>query len=302
MMRATELAARWNLRAVHGRREWRGTCPACDYRNAFVVTERNGRALLWCASCQDRDAIDVLLRGAGRRSDSRAHRVSDQDHKSVATQKKAWSQRLWAGATPRGLHDIYLNARGLCTLARSRVLRFHPDCPYPGGGKLPAMLALVQNIAGEPVAVHRTYLREDGTTKADVEPPRASLGPISGGAIRLHSVAEEIVIGEGVESSGSAGVLLGLPAWAAISAGNLASGLLLPPEVRAVVIAADADANGNGQDAAAEAAARWQAEGRRVRIAITRIERVSTLTIFSERSAMADGFSLRDAPASAGMG
>jgi putative DNA primase/helicase len=86
-----------------------------------------------------------------------------------------------------------------------------------------------------------------------------------GGAIRLDPEAPEIAIGEGIESSASAGRLLDLPAWAALSAGNMARGLILPPLVRAVVIAADADEA--GQKAAEAAAARWRAEGRRVRIA-----------------------------------
>jgi putative DNA primase/helicase len=74
-----------------------------------------------------------------------------------------------------------------------------------------------------------------------------------------------LVIGEGIESSAAAGLLIGLPAWAAISAGNLGSGLVLPAEVRAVVIAADPDPPG---EAAAQAAAkRWTSEGRQVRIA-----------------------------------
>jgi putative DNA primase/helicase len=48
-----------------------------------------------------------------------------------------------------------------------------------------------------------------------------------------------LVIGEGIETAASAGLLMGTPAWAAISAGNMAKGLVLPPEVRRVVIAAD---------------------------------------------------------------
>jgi putative DNA primase/helicase len=90
-------------------------------------------------------------------------------------------------------------------------------------------------------------------------------GAHSHGAIRLDTIAEELVIGEGIETSASAGRLLGLPAWAAISAGNLAAGLLLPAEVRRVVIAADADPS--GERAARQAALRWQREGRSVRIA-----------------------------------
>jgi putative DNA primase/helicase len=44
--------------------------------------------------------------------------------------------------------------------------------------------------------------------------------------------------------------------------------LILPAEVRDVLIAADHDASGAGERAARIAAARWLAEGRRVRIAI----------------------------------
>ncbi len=115
--------------------------------------------------------------------------------------------------------------------------------------------------------MHRTYLARDGR-KASAEPVKASLGPIWGGAIRLndHDPDLPLTIGEGVETAGAAGVLLGLPVWAAISAGNLAKGLALPPEVRRVVIAADPD--DAGRKAARDAWIRWRAEGRDVRIAL----------------------------------
>lgn len=85
------------------------------------------------------------------------------------------------------------------------------------------MMALVVSTAtGEPVAVHRTYLRPDGGGKADIEPAKASKGPIRGGAIMLDSPqpGRPLVIGEGIETSLSAGVLPGVPAWAAIAAGG----------------------------------------------------------------------------------
>ncbi|MCL2429793.1 MAG: toprim domain-containing protein [Alphaproteobacteria bacterium] len=82
--------------------------------------------------------------------------------------------------------------------------------------------------------------------------------------MRLDPIATEVVTGEGIETSASAGRLLGLPAWAAISAGNLARGLVLPPEVRAVVIATDRDQS--GERAASEAWHRWCSEGRSVRL------------------------------------
>ena len=97
--------------------------------------------------------------------------------------------------------------------------------------------------------------------------PRASLGLAWGGAIRLAGPVSglPLVIGEGIETSASAGRLMNLPAWAAISAGNLGQGLALPREIAAVIIAADPD--GPGERAAREAALRWSREGRAVRIA-----------------------------------
>ena len=126
------------------------------------------------------------------------------------------------------------------------------------------MMALVQDVDGLPIAIHRTYLTAEGA-KAGVDPVRASLGPLGGGAVRLDPAGPVLVVAEGIETAASAGLLLGLPAWAATSAGNLARDLLLPPEVRDVVIAADPDPP--GEAAAAVAAARWIAEGRRVRVA-----------------------------------
>jgi hypothetical protein len=38
MMAAAALARRYNLRPVRGRPEWRGDCPLCDYKAAFVLT------------------------------------------------------------------------------------------------------------------------------------------------------------------------------------------------------------------------------------------------------------------------
>ncbi len=60
---ATEIAARLGLRRSRPG-EWRGTCPACGYASAAVLTERGGRPLLWCSSCADRAALGAALRQA----------------------------------------------------------------------------------------------------------------------------------------------------------------------------------------------------------------------------------------------
>jgi phage/plasmid primase-like uncharacterized protein len=169
--------------------------------------------------------------------------------------------------TPGTLAAVYLAARGLPGEA-SAALRFHPAMRHTNAyGAFPAMVALVVSTqTGEPVAIHRTYLRRDGAGKADLDPAKASKGPIRGGAIMLHApvLGAPLVIGEGIESSLSAGRIMGAPAWAAIAAGNMRA--IIPPSAPSEIILA-ADPDEVGQREAWAAAARWRDLGWRVRVA-----------------------------------
>ena len=180
---------------------------------------------------------------------------------SIQARKQAFALRLWnsSKSITGTAAEKYLIGRNLASLCSSRALRYCDDTPHPEGGRHPAMIAIVQDIAGAPVAVHRTYLQPNGR-KAIVEPVKASLGPVWGGAIRLneHRPDKPLVIAEGIETAAAAGCLMGYPAWAAISAGNLGRGMLLPTEVRRVCIAADPD--DAGRHAARDAWQRWRAE------------------------------------------
>ena len=131
------------------------------------------------------------------------------------------------------------------------------------------MLALVEHAEREPTAIHRTYLRADGSGKALIAPDRASLGPIGGGAVRLAPIVpdEWLIVGEGIETTLSVMQACGLPGWAALSAGGIEK-LILPAQAAKLIIAADHDDHGRGQRAAHEAAERFLREGRRVRVAM----------------------------------
>jgi phage/plasmid primase-like uncharacterized protein len=221
---------------------------------------------LFCANgCERDDLVEAVARATGQPASAAAAGQSDAE----ARQRKSdRALALWRGSEIAigTLADTYLAGRGLPGLAASAAIRFRGDTPHPEYARLPALIAQVCDVAGVPMAIHRTFLGPDGR-KARVNPARASLGATWGGAIRLHSVLPDtsLVIGEGIESSASAGRLMGLPVWAAISAGNLARGLLLPQDARSVVIAADPDEA--GQNAARDAWRRWTEEGRVVRIA-----------------------------------
>jgi len=80
-------------------------------------------------------------------------------HAAAKARKRDKARALWNGAEPaQGTPaDLYPLRRGLPGLALSPALRFRCDTPHPEGGRLPAMVALVCNVEGTPVAVHRTY-------------------------------------------------------------------------------------------------------------------------------------------------
>jgi hypothetical protein len=101
----------------------------------------------------------------------------------------------------------------------------------------------VRALDGSLISVLRIYVRDDGSGLADIDPQRAALGAVMGGAIRLASIedvltAGELVIAEELAEAASLGRLLYRPAWAAATPSNLAVGIVLPPEIKRVVIAA----------------------------------------------------------------
>jgi len=174
--------------------------------------------------------------------------------------------RLWQAAQPiqGSSAERYLAGRGLA-LPDGAALRYLPDARHPSGARAGCMIALAVDGAGKGQAVHRTFLGPGGLGKAKLDPPRATLGPVGAAVVRLCELrgAERLVIGEGIETSLSAGLLAGAPAWAALSAGNMAK-VTLPDSVGEVLVAADND--GPGQRAAWVAADAFMAQGRRVSV------------------------------------
>ena len=179
------------------------------------------------------------------------------------------ARRVWNATRPLAgtLAETYLAARRVGHVASVPALRFsvalsHPTAP----GGFPALVAGVQDADGGFLGVQRTFLRADGSAKADVDPPRASLGSLAGGAVRLvEPEAGRLLLGEGIKTTAAAMALFGLPGWAALSTSGLRA-VELPAYVRDVLITADRDAKGGGQLAGAALAKRLEGEGRRVEI------------------------------------
>jgi hypothetical protein len=179
-----------------------------------------------------------------------------------------WAQRMWnerGGSASHSIIETYLAARGLRLPPNGdNIFRLLERSPTGGP---PAMMARIQDVEGRLTGFHFTFLRADGAWKAPVEPGRKCYGVIAGGAIHLAPAAKQLLVAEGIESALTAMLVdrTRRPAWAAISAGNMAK-LALPDVVRNVVILPDGDEAGTSLRAAEEAAQRWQREGREVRI------------------------------------
>lgn len=180
---------------------------------------------------------------------------------TTAMALKVWNETASARDT---LVQVYLRSRAI-VLPPPEDLRYHHALKHrPSGFHWPAIVSARRNSSGAVVAVHRTYLADDGKRKAPVDPAKMDLGPPAGTAIRLAPVAAEIAVAEGIETALSVMQDSGLPTWAAGSAVALRL-LDLPPEVCSVIICADGDES--GRTAAQAAATRWRREDRRVRIA-----------------------------------
>ena len=84
------------------------------------------------------------------------------------------------------------------------------------------MVALVTRGSDDTLlGVHRTFLDHGGAGKAPVEPQKMMLGPCRGGAVRLGTAGNVLMVGEGIETCLSAMQAKGYPAWAALSTSGL---------------------------------------------------------------------------------
>lgn len=244
------------------RGHWHGSyglafCPAHQNTKTPALSlsdAPDGRLLLRChAGCSFLSILDAL-RGLGiveghgtvPRTDPAEMARREAEQRREAMKKAEQARRCWTEAQPieGTLAETYLRSRGI-TCALPDTLRFHPAAWHGATARrYPALVGLVQGVAH--FAVHRTYLRPDGTGKAAIDPPKAMLGNVTGGAVRLADGHEALAVGEGIETALSllCGPLRGSVAvWATLSAGGMKA-LHLPSRPGNLIIAIDNDEQG----------------------------------------------------------
>lgn len=122
-----------------------------------------------------------------------------------------------------------------------------------------AVLAMVKDLAGRPVSIHRTWL----TDPKPVRKLAPGLAKLDGASIHLLPQWRQFVVAEGIETAIAGwqrltdSGIMDLGCFAAISAGNLAR-MQVPPTALKVYICADNDASFTGQAAAFELARRMR--------------------------------------------
>lgn len=231
-------------------------CPAHDDRSPSlsIADGAEGRLLLTCHAGCAFESIRAALRQMGLLGAQGFQPIGP----IIAAQRRAAAQaaelkrshqamQLWQDSAPvTGTPaERYLRSRGI-TCALHPSLRYKESCWHASARRLPALVASVLALQGNASAVHRTYLRPDGSGKAEVSPCKAMLGPVAGGAVRLARAPGPLVVAEGLETALSllCGLLPGPAAvWAALSAGGMAR-LHLPPVPGQLIIAPDGDPTG----------------------------------------------------------
>ena len=179
------------------------------------------------------------------------------------------ARNLWRDAMPpQGtLAEAYLHSRGLA-LEPGLPIRFHPRAwrNKENGPPCPAMISLMTcPTSREATGAHVTYLRADGTGKAEGGRAKIMLG--QAGIIRL-SPDDEISLGLGLAEGVETGLAImqhfgWRPVWSAASAGGIGRFPVLRG-IEALTIFADQDSA--GIEAARQCARRWQEAGREGRV------------------------------------
>jgi DNA primase len=225
-----------------------------------------------------------------------AERILRAIHAAAETKQiVAAARKLWLEAQDG--HDLalgYLRNRGIDLRALPRSMRAHRSLFHaPSELRWPGIVGVLEGPHGF-AGVHRTYITNDGA-KAPVSPAKMTLGPLfeAGACLRLQGARTRVALAEGIESALSAAQAihrerqrcikegletrageLAWPVWSVLALEGFRS-VVLPPEIREVMILPDADESTeerdgrrSGRDAAREvidqAVARFQAEGRTV--------------------------------------
>lgn len=211
------------------------------YAQAF----KEARAFLGIEGQVDTESIE-----RSRRESAEKRRRSEQQDAADLARKAETVAGIWSDCRPIAgtLAEKYLLGRGLDVPPGGwpDCLGFHPSLVYDldekPKRKFPGLVARVDDVVGDLVAIWRIFLDAATGGKGPVDNSKLGLGPAAGGAIRLGGIGPRIGGAEGVETALAAWGLIGFrrPVWALLSTAGMA-GFEIPIEVEHIDIFPDGD-------------------------------------------------------------
>jgi putative DNA primase/helicase len=241
----------------------RTACPECKKPKdqALKVDISDDGAVWYCHRCHWTGNTSTGIRHEG---EPRRHHRDEPKPTTLAVE---YRKLFFREAKLIGVDDIggrYFTYR-CCARPASDHVRLHPGVWHSGERReIPAILSLITNVlTGEPQSLHMTFLRRDGSGKADIERPKMYLAghAKAGGCVRLDpddAVEMGLIISEGIETALTYRLEFS-PIWAALDAGNIASFPLLNGIEGLTVLVDNDDA---GRAAFEKVATRWRAVGK----------------------------------------
>ncbi len=238
-------------------------CPVCQGTDRWRFDDKAGSGSSFCSVCGAADGIGLLMKLTGWNFSEAAKNVdSIIGNISIELRREDRSEKDKVEYLRKVLKESrkiivgdpvwsYLQARGGVKSVPDDV-RYHSSMKHSSGCYYAVMLSVMRDAEGGGVSLHRTYLDGKGG-KANVDRPKMIMPgrPLTGSAVRLGPIQDEIGIAEGIETALAASRIFSLPVWAATNA-TLLQTWVPPAGVKSVVVFGDNDADGSyaGQAAA----------------------------------------------------
>lgn len=279
-----------------------GPCPLCGGgrgSDRYRWKDKKDRGEYYCNKCSNGDGFQLLMKLHSWTFPETACRIDEfledgppaqytpklKSDPEIAINKIVSESRA---ITPDDEVFQYLEGRGLYGIQQD--LMFHTALYNSETSKtLPAMIALIRDVSGVVVSVHRTYLKAG--EKAKISFPRKIMPPIgtvNGAAIRLYPASCHVGITEGIETAIAAHQIFNMPVWSVISANGVTT--FKPPEgINEVTVFGDNDGNFTGQRAAYDLGNRLSLKGIRTHVHIPELSGQDWADALMQKQELAHG-------------